>query len=66
MSVDTALRPPRHRRSERTVLDIVVPAIADLKGIARLGRAIATGRLPLAELRWQLGRNAQLTARTLV
>src|SRR5918998_914010 len=25
MSVDTALRPPRHRRSERTVLDIVVP-----------------------------------------
>jgi putative flippase GtrA len=31
-------------------VDIVATAIADLKGIARLGRALATGRLPLAEL----------------
>ncbi len=38
-------------------VDIVATAIADLKGIARLGRALATGRLPLAELRGQLGRN---------
>jgi len=38
-------------------VDIVATAIADLKGIARLGRALATGRLPLAELRGQLGRS---------
>jgi putative flippase GtrA len=38
-------------------VDIVATAVADLKGIARLGRALATGRLPLAELRGQLGRN---------
>jgi putative flippase GtrA len=38
-------------------VDIVATAIADLKGIARLGRALATGRLPLAELRGRLGRN---------
>jgi putative flippase GtrA len=38
-------------------VDIVATAIADLKGIVRLGRALATGRLPLAELRGQLGRN---------
>jgi putative flippase GtrA len=38
-------------------VDIVATAIADLKGIARVGRALATGRLPLAELRGQLGRN---------
>lgn len=31
-------------------VDIVATAIADLKGIARLGRALASGRLPLAEL----------------
>ncbi|MDP9799046.1 putative flippase GtrA [Catenuloplanes nepalensis] len=37
-------------------VDIVSTAIADLKGIARLGRALATGRLPVAELRAQLGR----------
>jgi len=40
-------------------VDIVATAIADLKGIARLGRALATGRLPLAELRGQLGRNPE-------
>jgi putative flippase GtrA len=38
-------------------VDIVATAMADLKGIARLGRALGTGRLPLAALREQLGRN---------
>jgi putative flippase GtrA len=37
-------------------VDIVATAIADLKGIARLGRSLATGRLPLHQLRAQLGR----------
>ncbi|MFC4951151.1 glycosyltransferase [Pseudonocardia sp. GCM10023141] len=39
-------------------VDIVATAVADLKGVARLGRALATGRLPLHELRGQLGRDA--------
>jgi glycosyltransferase involved in cell wall biosynthesis len=47
-------------------VDILATAIADLKGIARLARALTTRRLPLTELRAQLDRNAQLTARTLV
>jgi putative flippase GtrA len=38
-------------------VDIVATAVADLKGIARLTRALGTGRLPLAALREQLGRN---------
>jgi putative flippase GtrA len=38
-------------------VDIVATAIADVKGIARLARALGTGRLPLAGLREQLGRN---------
>jgi putative flippase GtrA len=38
-------------------VDIAATAIADLKGIARLTRALGTGRLPLAALREQLGRN---------
>jgi putative flippase GtrA len=38
-------------------VDIVATAVADLKGIARLGRALGTGRLPLGALREQLGRN---------
>ncbi|MFL6163617.1 MAG: glycosyltransferase [Jatrophihabitantaceae bacterium] len=38
-------------------VDIVSTAIADLKGVARVGRALATGRLPLAEIRGQLGRH---------
>src|SRR4051812_48530571 len=42
-------------------VDIVATAVADLKGIARLGRALATGRLPLNELRGQLGRSPLLT-----
>lgn len=38
-------------------VDIVATAVADLRGIARLTRALGTGRLPLAALREQLGRN---------
>jgi hypothetical protein len=38
-------------------VEIVSTAVADLKGIARLTRALGTGRLPLAALREQLGRN---------
>jgi putative flippase GtrA len=37
-------------------VDIVATAVEDLRGIARVGRALATGALPLAELRAQLGR----------
>jgi putative flippase GtrA len=37
-------------------VDIVATARADLAGIARLSRALATGRLPLAELRTTIGR----------
>jgi putative flippase GtrA len=38
-------------------VDIVATALADLKGVARLGRAFATGALPISELRHQLGRD---------
>jgi len=37
-------------------VDIVATALADLRGIARLGRALFTGRLPLAALRNRFGR----------
>ncbi|MFG3602983.1 glycosyltransferase [Micromonospora chersina] len=37
-------------------VDIVATAMADLRGIGRLGRALVTGALPLADLRAQLGR----------
>jgi putative flippase GtrA len=37
-------------------VDIVATAVADLRGIARLGRALASRRLPLGDLRAQLGR----------
>ncbi|WP_030491011.1 bifunctional glycosyltransferase family 2/GtrA family protein [Micromonospora chokoriensis] len=37
-------------------VDIVATALADLRGVGRLGRALLTGALPLAELRAQLGR----------
>ena len=39
-------------------VDIVRTALDDLKGIARLGRALATGRVPLQDLRAKLGRGA--------
>ncbi|MBM2619062.1 bifunctional glycosyltransferase family 2/GtrA family protein [Actinoplanes sp. LDG1-06] len=38
-------------------VDIVATALADLRGIVRLLRAFGSGRLPLATLREQLGRN---------
>jgi putative flippase GtrA len=38
-------------------VDIVPTAVDDLKGIVRLMRAFGSGRLPLAALRDQLGRN---------
>jgi putative flippase GtrA/glycosyltransferase involved in cell wall biosynthesis len=38
-------------------VDIVATALADLRGVARLARALATGALPLRELRRQFGRN---------
>ncbi|MGI5245720.1 glycosyltransferase [Dactylosporangium sp. CA-139066] len=37
-------------------VDIVATALADLRGIARLGRALFTGKLPLAALRSRFGR----------
>jgi putative flippase GtrA len=37
-------------------VDIVATAVADLKGIARLSRALLTGALPIGHLRAQLGR----------
>ncbi|SCL21999.1 GtrA-like protein [Micromonospora pallida] len=37
-------------------VDIVATAVADVRGIGRLGRALLTGALPLTELRGQLGR----------
>ncbi|GIH07300.1 sugar translocase [Rhizocola hellebori] len=37
-------------------VDIVSTAIADLKGVSRVGRALLTGALPVARLREQLGR----------
>ena len=37
-------------------VDIVATALADLRGVARLSRALLSGRLPVARLREQLGR----------
>lgn len=37
-------------------VDIIATAIADLKGVARIGRALATGTLPLAGIRERYGR----------
>ncbi|WP_027503450.1 bifunctional glycosyltransferase family 2/GtrA family protein [Rhodococcus sp. UNC363MFTsu5.1] len=37
-------------------VDIVATAIADLKGVVRVGRALATGKLPVAALRSSIGR----------
>ncbi|MFB9377838.1 glycosyltransferase [Kineococcus gynurae] len=43
-------------------VDIVATALADLRGIRRLTGAIASGRLPLAEIRASLGRGPQPAA----
>jgi putative flippase GtrA len=37
-------------------VDLLATALADLRGVARVGRALATGRLPLQTVRSQLGR----------
>ena len=37
-------------------VDVLSTAVADLKGVARVGRALATGALPVAQLRRELGR----------
>jgi putative flippase GtrA len=37
-------------------VDLVATAVADLRGIVRVGRALASGRLPVGDLRAQLGR----------
>ncbi|WP_443217828.1 glycosyltransferase [Saccharothrix sp. CCNWYY140] len=37
-------------------VDILSTAVADLKGVARVGRGLLTGRIPIGELRAQLGR----------
>ena len=37
-------------------VDIVSTAIEDLRGVARVGRALVRGRLPLADIRAELGR----------
>jgi putative flippase GtrA len=42
-------------------VDVAATAAADLKGIWRLGRALATGRLPLAQLRRDIGREPLLS-----
>jgi putative flippase GtrA len=42
-------------------VDIVSTAVADLKGIVRLTRGFASGRIPITELREQLGRGAPKT-----
>jgi putative flippase GtrA len=39
-------------------VDIVATAVADLRGVWRVGRALASGSLPLAQVSAQLGRNA--------
>ncbi|OKI22771.1 sugar translocase [Saccharothrix sp. CB00851] len=37
-------------------VDLVSTAVADLKGVARVARGLVTGRIPMGELRAQLGR----------
>jgi putative flippase GtrA len=39
-------------------VDIVATALADLRGIVRVARALATGRVPVGQLRSRLGRAA--------
>ena len=38
-------------------VDVVATALADLRGVARVGHALATGALPLRDLRQQFGRH---------
>jgi putative flippase GtrA len=38
-------------------VDLLATALGDLRGVVRLGRALATGALPVATLRRQLGRH---------
>ena len=40
-----------------STVDIVATAIADLKGVVRVGRALASGRVPVAAVRASLGRD---------
>jgi putative flippase GtrA len=42
-------------------VDLLATAVADLLGVARVSRALATGRLPLAAVRAQLGRAPLVT-----
>ncbi len=44
-------------------VDVVSTAVADLKGVARVARGLVTGRIPVGDLRAQLGR-APLEPRT--
>ncbi len=39
----------------RSSVDLIAAAVADLKGVWRIGRALATGSLPLAKVGAQLG-----------
>jgi putative flippase GtrA len=45
-------------------VDVVATAVADLKGVWRLGRDLTTGRLPVAELRQQMRRPAMTSSAT--
>jgi putative flippase GtrA len=45
-------------------VDVVATAVADLRGVARVGRALATGALPVAQLRRELGREEITDGRT--
>jgi putative flippase GtrA len=45
-----------------STVDIVATAVADLRGIRRLAGAMASGRLPLKEIRASLGRGPQPAA----
>ena len=44
-------------------VDVTATAVADLKGVWRVGRALATGRIPLAQVRAQLVRTEHGVAR---
>ena len=43
-----------------SAVDIVATAIADLKGVVRVGRALARGRVPVAAVRASLGRDPRV------